>query len=185
MDTHEALLTRRTIHYWQASPIPNEVVLRALAAAHMAPCHRYTWPWRFIRVGLTTRAAIFELAVELKQGDKSEISERMHAALIRKVRNPGELIVVTLVQCEDDFMARENYAAASCAIQNIALSLHADGYGSKWSTGRLTRHEKTYQLLNTSPDQEEIIGFIWAGVPEVIPAPPERSLLEEHIRYIE
>ena len=68
--------------------------------------------------------------------------------MVQKVKNPAELIVVTLEHCDDDFTARENYAAASCSIQNIALSIHGDGYASKWSTGGLTTHVKTYEMLN-------------------------------------
>ena len=185
MNIDTALLTRRTIHYWKPLPVDNEAIERALQAAHMAPCHRYTWPWKFTRVGPKARAALFDLTVDLKRGDKAELSERVSKLLIRKIKNPAELIVVSLISCEDDFTHRENYAAASCAIQNMSLSLHASGYGSKWSTGKVTRHEQTYSVLEIDSEQEEIIGFIWIGVPESIPEAPERPDLSMHVRHVE
>ena len=185
MNIHDAMLTRRTAHLWKDETISEGVVERALEAAHMAPCHRYTWPWRFYRCGPQSRSNIFQLAVELKRKGGPELPDRMQEKMIKKVKNPAELIVVTLIHCEDDFTARENYAAASCAIQNMALSVHGDGYASKWSTGGITSNALTYDILNIDSQKEEIIGFIWMGVPEKIPSTPERTPLKDHVHFID
>ena len=47
------------------------------------------------------------------------------------------------------------------------LSLAGDGVGSKWSTGKLTTHESTYEIARIDPIEEEIIGFIWIGYGEI------------------
>ena len=185
MDINTALMTRRTIHYWQPLPISEEALQKSLEAAHMAPCHRYTWPWRFTRVGSEARKSIFDLTAELKKGNHDKLPERMKKALVRKIQNPAELIVVSMVRCDDSFTERENYAAVSCAIQNMALSLHGSGFGSKWSTGKVTRHPNTYALLDIDPKEEEIVGFVWVGVPEKIPDTPQRTNLDLHIRSVE
>ena len=85
MDIDTALLTRRTIHYWKALPISDVALDKALLAAHMAPCHRYTWPWRFNKVGSKARAALFELSVNLKKKGLQTLPERIHQNLIRKI----------------------------------------------------------------------------------------------------
>ena len=185
MDIHTAMMTRRTIHYWKPLPIQEDAIQKALLAAHMAPCHKFTWPWRFTRVGSQGRTKIFDLTVQLKKGDKKEISERMRATLVRKIVNPAELIVVSMVRCEDDFTDKENYAAVSCAIQNLSLSLHASGYGTKWSTGKVTRDPESYSILNVDASKEEIVGFIWAGVPDIVPEAPKRPDVTEYIRTVE
>ena len=184
MDINTVLLTRRTIHSWKALPMPDEVLETALQAAHMAPCHRYTWPWRFTKVGPNARSLIFDLTANLKKGNHEVIPERMRQALIRKIQNPAALVVVSMVRCEDAFTERENYAAVSCAIQNLSLSLHASGFGSKWSTGKVTRHEKSYEILGIDQSVEEIVGFIWAGVPETVPAAPKRPDLSACVRVV-
>jgi len=185
MDLHEALTTRRTAHLWLDEPVPEPVVERALHAAHLAPCHRYTWPWHFIRVGPKGRERLFNIALQLKAGD-SEVSDRLRDRVTRKVIHPAHLIVVTQKPAKTADIHREDYAAIACAIQNIALAVHADGYASKWSTGGLTRAEATYNALCLDRELEEIVGFVWVGVPEKQDIPtPERTPLEDHIRTTE
>ena len=52
----DLVISRRTIHSYRPEAIEEEVVQRALRAAHHAPNHKLTWPWRFTRVGPETRA---------------------------------------------------------------------------------------------------------------------------------
>ena len=61
----------------------------------------------------------------------------------------------------------EDYAACSCAIQNLTLSLASEGVGSKWSSGKLTKDEIIYKICKINKSFEEIIGFIWIGYGEV------------------
>ena len=128
---------------------------------------------------------MFDLSVQLKKGKRAQLPASTLEVLKRKIQNPAALLVVSIIRHDDDFTNRENYAAACCAIQNMSLSLHASGYGSKWSTGKVTRHQQTYELLNIDETTEEIIGFIWAGVPENTPQAPERPNIESHIRNID
>ncbi len=143
MDVHAALRTRRTIHAYVPGPVPDEVVHRALEAAHHAPCHKLTWPWRFTLVGLAVRQQLAEHAVEVKAAKKGTLSPAQQAAIRAKALNPGVLIVVSQVRCDDPTRRREDYAACAAAIQNLQLSAHADGYGTKWSTGGTTRTART------------------------------------------
>ena len=180
MHTQEALLSRRTIHKYVPRSVDQELIERALHAAHHAPCHRLTFPWRFILVGPKTREAIASLGVSLKQA-RSGLSAEAAASARAKLLAPDRLIVVCQVACADPFQAREDYAACACAIQNLTLSLAADGVGSKWSSGAITRHPETYRLCEVDPGGFEIIGFIWAGYPAEIPTvnrPPLESVVK-------
>lgn len=104
--------------------------------------------------------------------------------LREKYEHPAELVVVSQVLDDDDFRRREDYAATACAIQNFCLSLWAEDIGSKWSTGSMTRDERTYEMLGIDPDDERIVAFVWAGVPADVPDPP-RAPLEEVVRTTE
>ncbi|MED5372162.1 MAG: nitroreductase family protein [Myxococcota bacterium] len=181
MDLHTAINERRTVHDWADAPVPELVVKRALEAAHSAPCHKFTWPWRFVWAGPETRQALFDLGVRLKTQGK-EPNERLLGKLTAKLKNPAHLVAVTQIRVDDAFQAKEDYAACACAIQNMALSIHADGFASKWGSGGITRHEKAYEYLDVDPAKEEIIAFVWIGVPAKVPERPERSPLREHIR---
>jgi len=175
VDLHHAIRTRSTVHRYLAEPVPTDVIDRALAAAHQAPNHKLTWPWRFTVVGAKTRALFLPVAEALK-AKRGPLTDKGRALIAEKLLNPS-LIVVSMMRCEVPFQAREDYAATACAIQHIQLSAHADGFGAKWSSGGLTTAPDTYRTLEIDPAIEEIVGFIWIGVPaqrsEVVRPPLE------------
>ena len=185
MDTHEAIRTRRTAHSWRADAVPEEVIHRALASAHCAPCHYQSWPWRFTLPGPRTRAAITGLGTEIKaKKSGTELSPAFAKSLEAKLVHPA-LVVVSQVLHEDPARREEDYAACACAVQNLSLSLRADGFHSKWATGAVTRHSETYQILGIPAEEERIIGFVWIGVPSREPAAPVRPEVQTHIRRTE
>jgi nitroreductase len=184
MDLLTAIHTRRTVHKWIDRPVEEAVLDEVLAAAHQAPCHRLTWPWRFIVVGQETRESLLPTAVQLAAAKAGMApNEKIMGAVRTKILSAGGLIVVVLRRDDDDFRDRENYAATSCAIQNMLLVAVSNGLGSKWSTGKLTRHAQTAALLGVDPSIEEVVGFVWLGYPQRIPE-VERPPLSEHIQRL-
>jgi nitroreductase len=173
---------RRTIHDYSTQPVDEAIVQRALGAAQEAPCHKLTWPWRFTRVGPRGRARLITLNQELKASKRS-LTDAQVARIASKMGNPPVLLVVSQVRCDDPMRAQEDYAAVACAIQNLCLSLHVDGVGSKWSSGAVTRHPETYQLVEIDPALEAIVGFIWVGYADCVPDEPARMPLDEVLRH--
>jgi nitroreductase len=185
MNFQELLLTRRTIHDYQPGPIPAGAVERAATAAMAAPNHRMTEPWRFVRVGPEGRRALVDISAELKGGG-APMAEAALEKLRAKMLNPAELLVVCRVRHDDADIAREDYAAIACAVQNAMLSFWAEGVGSKWSTGAVTTDHRTYAALGVDPQTEEIVGFLWAGqaLRMDLPKPRRRRGLEEILRSV-
>ena len=177
MEFRDVLLTRRTIHHYRPEPIDEGAIERALQAAIRAPNHKLSNPWRFTRVGPRGREQLVELGIELKR-QKKDVTEKYEKTLRKKYGNPAELVVVSQVLDDDPFRRKEDYAATACAIQNFCLSLWAEDIGSKWSTGSMTRDERTYEMLGIDGEAEEIVAFVWAGVPDDIPDPPRQALQE-------
>ncbi len=169
-----ALTTRRTIHDYRPDPLPEGALERALEAALRAPNHKLTNPWRFTRLGPKARATLTDLGVALKTKNKTP-SERLQRVIRAKFSNPPELLVISQVIAADPARAREDYAAIACAIQNLCLSLWAEGIGSKWSSGAVTTHPDTYAMAMIPPG-EEIVGFVWIGYPELVPNPGRAPL---------
>lgn len=183
MQLYDAIHRRRTIHAYLDQPLPEGAFDRIVEAAHQAPNHKLTWPWRFNRVGPETRRrALLPLGIRLKSPEGRDPSPRLVEKITEKLLHPAELIVVTVVRCDDAFRSREDYAAACCAIQNLQLAATAEGVGAKWSTGGLTTHPETYAAVGVDPDEEEIIGFVWIGVPAKVPTvkrPPVEAVLRQ------
>ena len=181
MDTLDAIHARRTVHAWTPEPLAPGVLDAILAAGHQAPCHKKTWPWRFIVVGPQTRERLVPLAAELAAAKAGiEVSPKVLAKVRGKVVAPGGLVAVALKRCDDAFQAREDYAATACAVQNMLLAATAAGLGSKWGTGKLTRHATTWQILGVDSAVEEIVGFLFFGTPARVPT-IERPPVDQHI----
>ena len=181
MDTLQAIHTRRTVHAWLETTLDDTTVDRLLAAAHQAPCHKKTWPWRFIVVGPETREKLVPIGARLAAAKAGiEPGPKVERAVRAKVVHPGALVAVVLKRSSDAMRDRENYAATACAIQNLMLAATDAGLGSKWGTGGLTRHPDTLALLGVHPDEEESVGFVFVGTaartPEV-----ERPPHADHI----
>ena len=184
MHIQEAIHSRRTAHLWLDTPVPEEVILKGLEAAQMAPCHRLTWPWRFTLPGPTARDALYEIGVELKAAKAgTEVTDELRQRMTAKMSHPA-LVVVSQLISDDPMQSQEDYAACASAIQNFSLSLFADGFHSKWSTGGIMRDSRTYDLLKIAPSEETIIGFIWAGVPVRTGPAPQRPELAAHVRRV-
>lgn len=182
MQLLELIQSRRTIHKYLPEPVPQPVIDNMLLAAHHAPNHKLTWPWHFLQVGLETRTKLASIAVVLKAEDR-DLSEAMQATIRGKILNPGALVVATQRRDDNLFRSKEDYAATCCAVQNMLLMAHAEGFGAKWSTGALTTHADTYRVLRVDERKFEIIGFIWVGVPAQIPTIP-RPNVEDFVRKL-
>lgn len=178
MHTFDAIQARMTAHRWQPIPVADTVIDRCLEAAQLAPCHKHTWPWRFVRVGPQTRADIVEIAVA-KAGDVSAKKE----AFIRSKVGAGGLIVALQVVDPDPKRAKEDYAACACAIQNICLVAADAGLHAKWSTGSITRVPEILARFDLQPN-EAVIGFIFLGTAADDPARIPRPALDTIVRAL-
>ena len=178
---YNLLTQRRTIHQYQAHPIPEELVLKAIEVAVHAPNHNHTQPWRFTIVGHQARTKLAELAKQIKLKPE-EYSSAKEKAIKDKILNPSHLIAISQVKSPNPLQSQEDYGAIACAIQNMSLFLWPKSIGTKWSTGKITRHNETYEILSISPQKENIIGFFWIGYPLYVPQKPPKSKIQEVIR---
>lgn len=179
----QALLrSRATVQDFSSAALPEGALRRALEAAISAPNHRMTEPWRFIRVGPETRERLAHVQARLKEKGSSPSAEALERAR-KKVLGPAELLVVARVVHPDAGVAREDYAAVACAVQNLFLSLWAEGIGSKWGTGGICSDAETYALLGLAPEHSEIVGFLWLGFAAEgkTPKKPPRRLSVEQV----
>lgn len=170
----ENILSRRTIYKFREETVSEAIITQALEAASCAPCHKHTHPWRFYSIGRNTRETLIPLITKLakikseKRGS-SDVSKDIERA-VSKIKNAPVLFAITSkLSPNDPFREKEDYAATVCALHNMVLSFWANGVGSLWSTGSVTREPETYQKLGINEKEEEIIGFIRSGYPLAIP----------------
>lgn len=180
---HDVICSRRTINAFRAE-LPdgwNAALRRAVEAATFAPNHKRTEPWRFHLLGPQAIRRVCELNAELVTAKKG--AEAGAKKLDRWLAMPGWL-VVTCARSEPSMdvpagIAREDYAACCCAVQNLCLSLHAEGIGTKWTTGPVNFDKRFSEAAGLS-DAEYVVGTIWFG--EAVgphPAPPSKRPIDD------
>ncbi len=176
MDIQQLIRSRRTIHEFDKTrTVSTDVIKQAIDDACWAPNHHLTEPWHYYLLGQETAKEICELNRDILTERKgSDIAEHKYQ---RWMQMPGWL-VVSCDRSDDVLRFREDYAACCCAMQNLMLTLWADGIGVKWSTGAITRETRFYELVWVDPEAEQIIGLFWYGYPAVVPQTIRKSVGE-------
>jgi len=165
MDVEKAIFARTTCHDYAPAEAPAGLLHDLVAAAAQAPCHKLTWPWRFRALGPGAREAVFQVALGMAARRAGGVAppgavEKLKGVLF----HPMLVIAVSQVRSSDPERHREDYAAVSCAVQNMLLLATERDLGSKWSTAGFTRSPETLSLLGI-PEAEEPVGFVFIGEP--------------------
>ena len=134
MTIEDVIKTRRTIHLYEEIDIDDSLLNRFLRRGHFAPNHKLTWPWRFTVVGQEGRVKIADRAVELKSEGRT-LTDGQVSKIRAKITTPSALVIVSQLTTDNAFQSKEDYAAVSCAIQNISLLAHAEGMGDEVEHG--------------------------------------------------
>lgn len=164
---------RRTIDQYIQTPVPDELIYKALEAAVWAPNHYVSEPWQFILPGRETVGRIIDLCAEIVTAAKgAEVAEHKRKTWSEK---PGWLIV-TCPHSNDALREREDYAACCAALQNLMLYLWKAGVGSKWTTGPITRDPRFFRIIDVDQSKVFVVGMLWFGYPKLTPTQSRQGL---------
>jgi nitroreductase len=78
----------------------------------------------------------------------------------------------------------EDYASACASIQNLLLSLHSEGLGSKWATGPVIRTRAFRDLVGCTED-DMVVGLIMVGWPKRLPRMRRKREIDDVLRDVE
>lgn len=127
---------------------------------------------------------VCQLNAEIVSSKKGE--EAGQKKLKRWLQMPGWLVVTCKKGSDNgDFnnptsLAREDYAACCCAVQNLCLSLHSQGIGTKWTTGPVNFDPKFAEAVGFGAEEEYTVGTLWFGTAVgSLPSPPLKRLAVE------
>jgi nitroreductase len=180
-----AIQNRRTIKEFRSDPIPEETLWRILDAARWAPNHRLTEPWRIAIIGMRSREALADaLASQTASSQDPAVVAKAKDNARRKVMTAPVLLAVTCCVATSPAQQVEDLAAVCTAIQNLQLAAWAEGIGTHWNTGRVTRLPETEALLELSERVEQLVGFVYLGYPAQIPEAPKRRPIEAFVRML-
>ncbi len=174
------LQSRRTINNFEADLPENweDAFHQAILSAIHAPNHKRTEPWRFHLLGPKTIRKVCELNASIVTEKKGEKAGQKK--LERWLQMPGWVVVTCQTEngCgsmdKPSGIDREDYAACCCAVQNLCLSLHNAGLGTKWTTGPVNFDSRFTKIVGLD-EGEYVVGTIWFGVPESPPVAPTKK----------
>lgn len=153
---------RRTLSRFADKPVDPDLVLAAIDTARWAPNHHLTEPWHFYVLGPQAIKTTIDCVRVIATKAKGEEMGRRKA--LRAERVPA-WVVVTCRRSNDEIEQREDYAATSCAIHNMALYLWQAGVGMKWCTGSMANTTDYASAIGIDTEDEFIAGILRIGYP--------------------
>lgn len=172
---HALIHTRQTILPKRlAEPGPDAAQLQAiLGAAASAPDHHELLPWRFVLVPAGARDRLAEVfATALVERDASATPQQVAQAREKAYRSPLLLLAVVRLRDDDAEIApHERIVSAGCAVQNMLLMAHAQGFGGALTSGKALQSAPLRTLFGLQPD-EQALCFVNIGT--VVKARPVR-----------
>lgn len=168
MDFYEVIRTRRSIRSYKPDPIPNDVLMRILEAARIAPSGSNRQPWKFILV-------------------KNEELKKKLAAACHNQMFIAEAPVVVVACGYNIHWNRGEYMGdlsmlvdVSIAFTHLILAARAEGLGTCW-IGSFS-NDKVKKLLGI-PEDVNVVAITPLGYPkdESFGEPGPRKPLSEII----
>ncbi len=144
-------------------PAPTVAQLeQAIVAALTAPDHHRLKPTRFVLITAEQRVAfgayLSQALADLGETDQQQLQR----VLQHPLRAPMLLLALTQIQDHPKVPAFEQLLSSGAAIQNLLLSLQAQGFASMWRTGPVVESSWLKQQLGLTA-QDYISGIIYIG----------------------
>lgn len=174
MDVYEAIYTRRDIRHFRPDPVPDDVLLRILQAAHHAGSVGFMQPWNFLVVrSPEVRRGIVEVferenarAAANYAGARRELYDSMK---LQGILDAPLNLVVTCDRGRNgphvlgrNSIADTDLYSTCCAIQNLWLAARAEGVGIGWVS--ILDSEAVKALLGI-PEAVRLVGYLCVGYP--------------------
>lgn len=179
MDLDSCILSRRDTRHFLPDPVPNEVLLRALDAAHRAPSVGFSEPWRFIvvksnpvkkEIANSFRSKFDDMKIWAENNISDIERRKLYSSL--KLEAIEESPIGIGVFCERPHKDLNTIGtqgtsetlvwSCACAIQNLWLSLTSQGYSAGWVT--ILDFELLRRTLH-APANWEPLGYLCVGRP--------------------
>jgi nitroreductase len=162
---------RRTIYPEQYSTrkVHKEQIELLLNNAIWAPTHGLKQPWRFI---VFQENALLDLAENLgasylKHVPKEKQEDAKLAKLLTRPKLASAVIAVIMHHEKTSSISeQDDFAAVSCAIQNMHLTATAQGIGAFWATPAILKSVHFESFLGLTEEQS-CIGLFYLGYPSI------------------
>jgi nitroreductase len=154
MDLYEAIKNRRSHRFYNPDPVPRDVLERVFAAALWAPSGTNQQPWDITVLTGQPRddfVALASLAGEDIAPKLRKLFDEEKVALVTKFfKNLGgapHVIAITVWRDPDPLSQEVIVQSGSALMQNLLLAAEAEGLGTCWMSGVLSREKELLKFL--------------------------------------
>lgn len=169
---YKAIFTRRDVRgQFLPDPVPDDILLRVLTAAHHAPSVGFMQPWNFLIVRSDqTKRAIAAIFDEANAEAAARFGERRSEYQSLKLQGIVSAPVNICVTCDRDragpvvlgatHMADMDLFSTVCAVQNLWLAARAEGLGVGWVS--ILKEEQVKAVL-AIPKAIRVVAYLCVG----------------------
>lgn len=151
-------------------------------AAAQAPDHGLILPWRFIQISDAARPRLGEaFAAALLERDPFASPQQLQDAHDKAQRAP--FLALALARTRDDhpeIPLAERFVSLGCALQNLLLAAHAQGFGAGLVRGQAMGSEALRGLFDLG-DNEQAVCFVVVGTVKTAKPARIRSMPVEFV----
>jgi nicotinate-nucleotide--dimethylbenzimidazole phosphoribosyltransferase len=167
---------------FRSDPIPHEVLLRVLEAAHTAPSVGHSQPWDFVVIrSAETRRSMHELAMRQRDAYAKSLpkgrAKQFKALKIEAILETPVNIVVTADPTRGGRHTLGRHTqpqmapySAALAVENLWLAARAEGLGVGWVS--FFDEREMVRALGL-PEHLEVIAYLCVGYVDEFPDEPE------------
>ncbi|MFJ8821978.1 nicotinate-nucleotide--dimethylbenzimidazole phosphoribosyltransferase [Streptomyces sp. NPDC102467] len=167
---------------FRSDPIPHEVLLRVLEAAHTAPSVGHSQPWDFVVIrSAETRRTMHELAMRQKDAYAKSLpkgrAKQFKELKIEAILDTPVNIVVTADPTRGGRHTLGRHTqpqmapySSALAVENLWLAARAEGLGVGWVS--FFDEREMVRTLGL-PDHLEVVAYLCVGYVDEFPEEPE------------
>ncbi|MGW6390865.1 nicotinate-nucleotide--dimethylbenzimidazole phosphoribosyltransferase [Streptomyces sp. NPDC055103] len=167
---------------FRSDPIPHEVLLRVLEAAHTAPSVGHSQPWDFVVIrSAETRQTMHELAQRQRDAYAKSLpkarAKQFKELKIEAILDTPVNIVVTADPTRGGRHTLGRYTqpqmapySSALAVENLWLAARAEGLGVGWVS--FFDEREMVRTLGL-PEHLEVVAYLCVGYVDEFPAEPE------------
>lgn len=180
---HQVIRERRDIRNgFRQDPIPHEVLLRVLEAAHTAPSVGHSQPWDFVVIrSAKTRQKMHELATSQRKAYEASLpkgrAKQFKELKVEAILDTPVNIVVTADPTRGGRHTLGRHTqpqmapySSALAVENLWLAARAEGLGVGW-VSFFDEREMVREL--GLPDHLEVVAYLCVGYVDEFPDDPE------------
>ncbi|MEU4114641.1 nicotinate-nucleotide--dimethylbenzimidazole phosphoribosyltransferase [Kitasatospora sp. NPDC028055] len=180
---HQVIRERRDIRNgFRPDPIPHEVLIRVLEAAHTAPSVGYSQPWDFVVIrSAKTRRKMHALAERQREAYADSLpkgrAKQFREIKIEAILDTPVNIVVTADRTRGGRHTLGRHTqpqmapySAALAVENLWLAARAEGLGVGWVS--FFDDEELVRELGL-PEHLEVVAYLCVGFVDEFPDEPE------------